>query len=307
MKLINPSVHLVDESDPFKKIERVGRTCYKSEDMITEDSARKFYKGLVKRNHTAMLEHVTFVFQVDSSTFLHLLGNRYLHYTHNLEENRYLVSGNMRAINESGKRILFKALHDIDPELVYVTSDIPCVDCEIACESIKAVNIYNLPNLTKEEFMAHAYFSFRFICDRGVTHEIVRHRPASYAQESTRYCNYTKDKFGGEITFIKPANWGSFPDHVKLRYTVAWEACEDEYARLISYGQTPQQARAVLPNALKTEIVMTTNAKEYEHFFDLRSRGTTGSPHPDMKVVADMALALYESDKFYILGDETFK
>lgn len=303
MRMINPSVHLIEESDPFKKIEKIGRTCYKSEDRITEDSARQFYKGLVKRRHTAMLEHATFVFQVDYKTYVYLVGRKYLNYSVNKEENRYLVSGNLRAINESGIHILFKALHDIDPELVYVTSDIPCVDCDIACESIKAVNIYNLPNLTKEEFMAHAYFSFRFICDRGVTHEIVRHRPASYAQESTRYCNYTKDKFnGGELTFIKPADWDKYPDPVKYRFTKTFDVCEDEYCRLISYGCSPQQARAVLPNALKTEIVMTTNAGEYEHFFDLRSRGTTGAPHPDMKVVADEALFLYEFKKGLILG-----
>ena len=156
--------------------------------------------------------------------------------------------------------------------------------------------------MSHEEFLAHAYFSFHFICDRGVTHEIVRHRPASYAQESTRYCNYTKDKFGGEITFIKPAHWDELPAHIKLRYTHVFDICEDEYSRLISYGQTPQQARAVLPNALKTEIIMTTNAGEYEHFFDLRSRAVTGAPHPDMKVVADMALALYETERFTMTG-----
>lgn len=297
MKMINPSVALIKESDPFKKIERVGRTCYKSEDMITEDSAKKFYSGLVKRQHTAMVEHATFVFQVDAETYCYLYGHKFLNYTMN--EDRFLISGNLRALNESGETILLKALHDIDPALVYVPHP---VNFEEYCGEVKVINLEDLKDLSAEEFMAHAYFTFHFICDRGVTHEIVRHRPASYAQESTRYCNYTKDKFGGEITFIKPAHWDSLHDHIKFRYVRAFETCEDEYARLISYGQTPQQARAVLPNALKTEIIMTANAGEFEHFFDLRSRATTGAPHPDMKVVADMALALYEPEKFVLTG-----
>lgn len=299
MRMINPSVALIKESDPFKKIERVGRTCYKSEDMITEDSAKKFYSGLVKRHHTAMVEHATFVFEVDAETYCYLHGHKFLNYTYNDPENRFLISGNLRALNECGETILLKALHDIDPALVYVPHP---VNFEEYCGEVKVVNLEELGNLSVEEFMAHAYFTFHFICDRGVTHEIVRHRPASYAQESTRYCNYTKEKFGGEITFIKPAHWDSLPDPIKFRYVRALETCEDEYARLISYGQTPQQARAVLPNALKTEIIMTANAGEYEHFFDLRSRATTGAPHPDMKVVADMALALYEPERILSLG-----
>lgn len=297
MKMINPSVALIKESDPFRKIERVGRTCYKSEDKITTDSAKKFYKSLVARQHTAMLEHATFVFEVGDLAYCELYGYKFLHYTTN--EDRCLISGNLRAINECGEPLLLKALHDIDPALVYVPHP---VNFEDRHEVVKVINLIDLKDLSIEEFMAHAYFTFHFICDRGVTHEIVRHRPASYAQESTRYCNYTKDKFGGEITFIKPAGWDNLPDHIKLRYTHAFDICEDEYARLISYGQTPQQARAVLPNALKTEIIMTANAGEFEHFFDLRSRGTTGAPHPDMKVVADMALELYETVKFTVTG-----
>ena len=297
MRMINPSVALIKESDPFKKIERVGRTCYKSEDMITPDSAKKFYNGLVKRQHTAMVEHATFVFEVDDQAFCELWGHKFLNYT--TTETRNLVSGNLRALNESGEPLLLKALHDIDPSLVYAPHPVNFEDCP---EVVKVVNIEDLKDLTVEEFMAHAYFTFHFICDRGVTHEIVRHRPASYAQESTRYCNYTKEKFGGEITFIKPAKWDELTDIIKFAYTKAFDLCEESYSQLINLGQTPQQARAVLPNALKTELIMTTNAGEYEHFFDLRSRGTTGAPHPDMKVVADMALALYEPEKFVMTG-----
>lgn len=304
MRMINPSVAIITEKDPFKKIEKVGRTCYKSEDKITEDSARKFYKGLVSRKHTAMVEHATFVFQVDKFQYdvIRNAGNKYLNYT--ADNYRYLVSGNLRALNESGLITLCREVYDLDPELIY-NEELEGLFNEYKIKvpgNVSIVDLSKLPDLTVNEFMHHAYFTFHFITDRGVTHEMVRHRPASYAQESTRYCNYVKEQFGSELTFVKPAHWDTLPDNIKLRYARAWETAEDEYARLISYGQTPQQARAVLPNALKTEIIMTANAKEYEHFFDLRSRGVTGAPHPDIKVVADMALELYEVEKMILLG-----
>lgn len=302
MRMLNPSVAIITEKDPFKKIEKVGRTCYKSEDKITEDSARKFYKSLVSRKHTAMVEHTTFVFQVDKFQYdvIRNIGCKYLNCT--ADNYRYLVSGNLRAINESEFIPLCRALYDLDPELVYNEEIKQFLEEYTRQGNITLVDLSKLPDLTENEFMNHAYFTFHFVCDRGVTHEIVRHRPASYAQESTRYCNYTQSKFGGDITFIKPTGWDNFPDADKLRFTRAFETCEDEYCRLISRGYTPQQARAVLPNALKTEIIMTANGKEYEHFFDLRSRGVTGAPHPDMKVVADMALELYEVEKMILLG-----
>lgn len=302
-RLIDPSVTLIKESDPFKKIERIGRTCYKSEDKITEDSAKKFYSGLVKRQHTAMVEHATFVFQTDRNTYYRYTGLKYFNYTQ--DHGRYLISANLRALNESGEPTFLKALYKIDPQLVYCMDELSLkelIDSTDDYFTIFPVDLTELKDVTVNEFMAHAYFTFHFICDRGVTHEIVRHRPASYAQESTRYCNYTKDKFGGEITFIKPAHWDSLPDHIKFRYLTAFDHSEEMYNALIESGQAPQQARAVLPNALKTELIMTTNAREYEHFFNLRSRGTTGAPHPDMKVVADKALAMYEFERMAILG-----
>ena len=302
MRIINPSVSVITEKDPFKKIERVGRTCYKSEDKITEDSAKRFYKGLVSRQHTAMVEHATFIFKVDPFQYDSLRfgsKSKYLNFT---SDGRLLVSGNLRALNECGSMSLCKALYDLDPELVYNEEMKVLLSQHKIDGKVTIVDFAELKNPTVNEFMNHFYMTFHYITDRGVTHEMVRHRPASYAQESTRYCNYTKNQFGGELTFIKPAHWDSLPDNVKFRYTCAWETAEDEYARLISYGQTPQQARAVLPNALKTEIIMTANAGELEHFFDLRSRGTTGTPHPDIKVVADMALTMYEVEKAMLLG-----
>ena len=302
MKLIKPSVSRIVESDPFKKIEKVGRTCYKSEDKITEGSAKKFYKGLVARSHTAMVEHATFVFQTFSlDVYNSVLGCKYLNYT--CDNGRYLISGNLRAFNNFGNSVLLHALHRIDPDLVYNNFNPNYLyGADNLSKYLEPVDVAELKDLTRNEFLNHFYMTFLFICDRGVSHEMVRHRPASWAQESTRYCNYVKAQFGGECTFIEPAQWDALPDHIKHSYVKSWESCESEYNYLINHGQTPQQARAVLPNALKTEVIMTANAGEYEHFFDLRSRGVTGAPHPDIKVVADMACTIYEAERAMILG-----
>lgn len=305
MKMINPSVSVISEKDPFKKIERVGRTCYKSEDKITGDSAKKFYRGLTNRKHTAMVEHATFLFELDKFQYdvIHNLGIDKLKYLNCTCDNyRYLVSGNLRALNESGILTLCKALYELDPELVYDKEIREVIETHPIAGKVSIIDFSELKNPTENEFMKHFYMTFHYVTDRGVTHEMVRHRPASYAQESTRYCNYVKEQFGGELTFIYPTDWFDWKDIDKFHVCLALEESEKNYIRLISNGVTPQQARAVLPNALKTEIIMTACAGELEHFFDLRSRGVTGAPHPDIKTVADMALTMYEVERFMILG-----
>lgn len=189
MKVIEPGYQILSpiNGTELQLIERAGRTCYKSEDKITDESAKQFVAGLIKRQHEAMLEHSS--------------------------------------------------------------------------------------------------LSIRFICDRGVSHELVRHRIASFAQESTRYCNYSKDKFGNELTFIRPFFW----DEDSFEYSRWLEVCkktEDEYCRLMSQpGCTPQEARSILPNSIKTEVVMTTNYREWRHFFKLRAARATGPAHPQMEQI----------------------
>lgn len=187
MKVIKPSVNLIDPpeyGDLLSRVETAGRVCYKSESKITDGSAEKFVRGIVKRGHEAVLEHSS--------------------------------------------------------------------------------------------------ISVRFVCDRGVSHEIVRHRLASYCQESTRYCNYSKDEFGAEITVIEPY----FLDKNSTGYRT-WEAscrqAEKAYFDLLKWGCTPQEARTVLPNSLKTEVVMTANIREWRHFCKLRAALTA---HPQMREVA---------------------
>ena len=130
--------------------------------------------------------------------------------------------------------------------------------------------------------LEHQFITVRIICDRGVSHEIVRHRLASYTQESTRYCNYTKGKFGSEITVIEPCFWSQDDEKYRVwKQTI--EQIEAGYNKLIELGATPQEARSVLPNSLKTEIVMTMNLREWRHFFTLR---TSPAAHPQMREIA---------------------
>ena len=140
-----------------------------------------------------------------------------------------------------------------------------------------------------ESVLEHAILSVRIICDRGVSHELVRHRIASYSQESTRYCNYSKDKFGNELTFIRPP-WVDLrdpDDWASARWCKAMESASEAYFDLLQDGWTPEQARSVLPNSLKTEIVVTMNVREWRHFFRLRC---APAAHPQMRQIANMLL-----------------
>lgn len=142
--------------------------------------------------------------------------------------------------------------------------------------------ITNIIKSGHESVIEHEKISVRIVCDRGISHEIVRHRIASYSQESTRYCNYSKDKFGNEITFIKPCFWDEESKEYKI-WLVSMKEAEKAYLSLISMGTPPEQARSVLPNSLKTEIIVTMNLREWRHFFKLR---TSPRAHPQMREIS---------------------
>lgn len=196
MKIIEPKVELVNAPDYttlLSTVEQAGHTCYKSEDKITDGSAEKFVRNILKRGHEAVIEH--------------------------------------------------------------------------------------------------ASLTVRFTCDRGVSHEIVRHRLAAYCQESTRYCNYSKDGFGGEITVIKPMSFDCSDSPYRI-WKRSCENAETAYFDLLNEGCTPQEARSVLPNSLKTEVVMTADMREWRHFIRLRC---APAAHPDMRVVAGLLYDLLKS------------
>lgn len=132
-----------------------------------------------------------------------------------------------------------------------------------------------------EAVLEHETITVKFIVDRGVSHEIVRHRIAAYCQESTRYCNYSGDKFGNEITVIRPCFWDESSDQMK-EWQSAMRMAENHYFALLRQGATPQEARSVLPNSLKTEVVMTANLREWRTIFRLRC---SPAAHPQMREV----------------------
>lgn len=161
--------------------------------------------------------------------------------------------------------------------------------------------VSKIRSINHESVLEHGAITVKFICDRGVTHELVRHRIASFSQESTRYCNYTKAKFGNELTFIDPR--GGFPDMSDDEFTIwlkAMTEAEIAYFRMINAGSKAQLARDVLPNSLKTEIVMTTNPREWRHVFKLRC---ADAAHPQMREVMLPLLAEFAHCWPALFGD----
>ena len=155
--------------------------------------------------------------------------------------------------------------------------------CYKSEENIKADSapdfVKRIVNSGHLSVIEHISISVRLVCDRGVSHELVRHRLASFSQESTRYANYGQDKFGKELTFIRPLFWSSDSELYKMWLT-SMQHAEDTYMRMLGAGASPQQARSILPNSLKTEVVMTANLREWLHVFELRCHGAS---HPQMR------------------------
>lgn len=281
MRLIRPSVEIWTQeagiSGIYKQIERCARVCYKSEDKIGEGTAKKMVEMLTKRGHTAMLEHGTVYLAMPMETIIPIEANGWGKYTKNPYSKGFKiceVNGQKRVAVTTNLRVLVE--NGWLDDLKYI------------CEPTE----YHERRIT-----------VRFVCDRGVSHEFVRHRVFSFAQESTRYCNYSKDKFGNEITFIEPCWLDSYNYNGNTYgncFLTALEAAEASYFDLLKKWDdkipdkryktgfrnnpwTPQQARAILPNSLKTELVMTGFISDWKHFFELR---TAQNAHPQMRELA---------------------
>lgn len=318
MKIVSPSVEIMQMiKNPQKHIENIARTCYKSNELITEDSHKRFISSLVERKHWAMLEHYIFIYEVSDAFYINYINFAdalnipltYMKMTDNEIDERYLISFSARTLLDLYELVNYSdsVHHDVIEEFKDYTLKLmkQCVydyDCEELFNQkptedeifphpfFKPISLYQLENeMTQEEFMVHGWKSVKFVCDRGVSHEIVRHRPASYAQESTRYCNYSKDKFGNEITVIDPSvmfKVDSIETIEKQKYQFwkeAMDKAENSYFYLLDLGATAQEARSVLPNSLKTEIIMTARNNEWFHFFELRC---DPAAHPQMREVA---------------------
>lgn len=283
MKLINSKVEILEPTgytidDIYKQIEIAGRTCYKSEDKITPTSAKEFVDRMIKSGHGAMLEHGTVYLTIPTQN----CNSEKYKRNHYSAVNIVSVDGiNGRTFVTTNYRVLVE--NEWLDDLKYI--------CEPTVFHKKRISV-------------------RWTCDRGVSHEFVRHRVFSFAQESTRYCNYSKDKFGNELTFIIPT-WLTLPesnytycdgDWVDINKQViqisedeenvhsflnTLDCSEYQYTMLINAGWKPQQARQILPNALKTELVMTGFESDWKHFFELRC---DTAAHPDAR---KLALELY--------------
>ena len=271
MKLIKPSVEIIKQEEYdlnhiFKFIELAGRTCYKSEDKITEDSAKEFVGRMIKSGHGAMLEHGTVYLTIPNKNVSRSLLIYYC------ERNPY-------------SKVVWTDTN------VYITTNYRVIienNWNNYLEYITAPTEFHIKRTT-----------VKFICDRGISHEFVRHRVFSFAQESTRYCNYTKDKFNNELTFIIPCwikdlkedNYYAYCEyhHSKNDASKRWfDSCmsaEFVYINLIEEGWKPQEARTILPNSLKTELIMTGFDSDWQHFFKLRC---APNAHPQAKELADM-------------------
>lgn len=159
--------------------------------------------------------------------------------------------------------------------------------------------IRNIIRRGHESVLEHVSLTLRVICDRGVSHEIVRHRIASYSQESTRYCNYSQDKFGNELSFIKPCFWEADREGYKIWESVMLQI-EESYFALLKSGATPQEARSILPNSLKTELYVTMNLREWRHFLKLR---ISKAAHPQMREIARMVYRIL-ADRLPVIFDD---
>lgn len=258
MRIIKPSFEIWDQEEGlegvYKQIERAGRVCYKSEDKITETSAREFVERMIKSGHGAMLE----------------AGTIYLRYDFKAREDSNRVACNLWS----------KYKENIYSKAVQAQPILGVLDGFVAITTNYRVLVENnwlddLQYICEPTEFHEKRYTVKFICDRGVSHEFVRHRVFSFAQESTRYCNYSKDKFNNECIFIQPPWLDDIETNLDFKDSL--EHSEAAYFALIKRGWKPQQARNVLPNALKTELVMTGFASDWEHFFKLRD---AGSAHP---------------------------
>lgn len=291
MRLIKPSVEIWDQEEGlngiYKSIERAGRICYKSSDKITEDSAEPFVDRMIKSLHHSMLEQ----------------GTVYL--TIPREDINYHIYLSKYRDNPYSECRVAQTLEGIPVGSLYISTNYRVIIEHDWADDLKY--------LCKPTKFHEKRISVHFTLDRAVSMEFLRHRKCSFAQESTRYCDYSKNKFNNEITYIIPiwldvpeTEYGTLltPKDIQFKeYTNLSEKefinhlldSEYRYFNLLKLGWTPQQARQVLPNALKTELVMTGFISDWKHFIDLRYRGTTGKPHPD---------AFYLAEKLYNLFKE---
>ena len=333
MIIIEPNVEIIEQEPGlnglFKQIELAGRTCYKSEDLITNDSAEKFVNRMIKSNHGAMLEHGTLY--LDLTLGSPIADKDYMYKVTIIQifkKNPYSV------VNKYTKTIDIEGT-TVNMEHYAITTNYRVFIEQIDWEKLGPMRrdkIHGFELGLDKDFVLsfmcepteyhEKRVTVRFSTDRGVSAEANRHRVDSPAEQSTRYCDYSSDKFNKQVSISSNADFTKDEiqdalsaievdgqilqplckdiingDDKQWEIITTWifanAACEYSYLKLLRDGWVAQQARRVLPLDLHTELVHTAFVKDWKHFLDLRSKGTTGKPHPDMKLVADPLYELF--------------
>jgi thymidylate synthase (FAD) len=294
MKVIAPYFEILEDLDSQSlavRIEACGRICYKSEDKINPESAEPFIRNIIKHGHNSVTEMavltLSIVYDSESfaSQFFHLLP-KFFHID-KIEKKELLVTGSVRA---------FRELYQANPTVKMVKAiaeflgrrhplfyeDLLPARGLVKQEGVKVekVPLQTVDTLPADLLVKHRHVAVLFVVNRAITHEIVRHRPVSYLQESQRYCRYSQDKFGSEVTFIKPMFFKKGSAEYSM-WEQAMQETEKIYLKLLETS-SPQAARTVLPNSCKTELITFANLLEWLHIFKLR---TSKGAEPSMREV----------------------
>ena len=293
MIIVEPSFEIQEDLDRqgiAVRLETCGRVCYKSEDKITEDSAVPFVQNLAEHGHNSVLEMavVTFTLTCHPDYVLELLSCQPKYLVVDRTDTGMVVTGSIRAFRE-----LYKAhpnnklvngmvarLAEREPYLflnLFDSKDRLADDPQLKITKLSLAEVDALPSALH---LRHRFVGVRFIINRAVTHELVRHRPCSFLQESQRYCRYSQDKFENQVSFIKPMFYAEGSEEFEI-----WKNCmedsEKQYLKLLE-SSSPQAARTVLPNSCKTEIIVYCNLEEWKHIFFLR---TSQAAEPSMREI----------------------
>lgn len=293
MLIVAPSFEIQDDLDrqPIAvRIETCGRICYKSEDMITEESAIPFVRKVAAHGHNSVLEMAVATYRVtcspDEALELHACQPKYF-ITDKIEEG-ILVTGSIRSFREmytqhADNTIVHGVVSDLAGKYPFLFENICDVEESTVLQPkvrVTKLSLSQVEDLPAELLARHRFVGVKFVVNRAVTHELVRHRPCSYLQESQRYCRYNQDKFDNQVTFIKPVFFAEDSKEFLL-WKQAMEETEKLYLQLLETS-TPQAARTVLPNSCKTEIVAYCNLAEWKHIFTLR---TSPAAEPSMREI----------------------
>lgn len=311
MKVISPYFEILEDLDKQSlpvRIEVCGRICYKSEDKITAESAKPFIRGIIKHGHNSVTEMAVLTLKVfyDSESIVNQLFKlipKFL-FVDKIDKGELLITGSVRS---------FRELYQANPtvKIVKAIAEYLGKRHPLFYEDLlpdrglmkqEGVRVEKMPleevdKLPADLLAKHRHVAVLFVVNRAITHEIVRHRPVSYLQESQRYCRYSQDKFGNEVTFIKPMFFEEGSEEYVL-WEKAMQETEEIYLKLLKTS-SPQAARTVLPNSCKTELITFANLLEWLHIFKLR---TSKGAEPSMREVMIPLLHKFQ-EKYPVIFD----